>query len=111
MSLLKKICDANNINLVPIRDDVAKIFEQKGIDCNGAGFAMQMDSKKIIFFDLSTNKWANRNIIAHELGHHLLDHLTTTGIGTEVMEQESRIFAATLMSLMLWDEYRANNRD
>lgn len=66
------------------------------------GFAVVKDGKSVIFYDDTLPTYEQRYVVAHELGHILLGHLSHRNqaltTNPDWCETEANIFAAVLMA-------------
>lgn len=100
MSLLK-ICEDFNIRVCYYSPDSWGLMEQFGIPHTSGGYAVVIGDQPYILCDRNRSLENRRYIIAHELGHILLGHLTfrvENGVFPRHMETEANIFAAVMLA-------------
>ena len=101
--LLASICRANGIRVFPYSNARAKaLAERIGIAeqlQNGIGFSIRADDVYCIFYDDSAPHLESQYVVAHELGHILLGHLTKKQgtLDTDYMESEANAFASAMV--------------
>ena len=112
MGILSDICRNQGIVDEHLSSEVAqKICGDltKG-DSRGKAYSMQMqyegEDLKFIFYDETAPTWEKRALVAHELGHILLGHLTGhTPLSPEQSVPEAQIFGVMFTALMIFAEY------
>lgn len=101
MSILYDICKGENIAVKSL-EDVAKI----GIPLPDAPAVALGGKYRIVLLKDGLEKWERRHLAAHEIGHHLMGHLTPNfNCGHETMELEANVFSAVMTALMVFHEY------
>ena len=109
MSLIK-ICEDFGIQVRACRPEQQKMMEKFSGFHFSSGVATISDDKPYILCDDSRPREEVRYIIAHELGHILLGHLSfrkESGGYAPYMETEANIFAAVLLAHDLYGRERA----
>lgn len=97
---LTKICKALGISM-----RYGSPEQVLGVPFTGRGAAVMLDGTPYILCERNRPREETRYIIAHELGHILLGHLTFRSDPEKYpsdMEAEASIFAAVLLANELW---------
>jgi Zn-dependent peptidase ImmA (M78 family) len=95
IALLEKFCNDN---------DIFSIAYQKAVGFKG--IAVDYKGKKIIAYRDDLPAEEKYYIFAHEIGHHVMQHLTTRKKQRTAEEVEADVFASVLMALSVFAEMR-----
>lgn len=126
---IKEICKERKIKLVPYRDLFEhRAFADKDWDCEreftkktDCGFAWRssdsQDELRAIFYDDEAAPDRLMCTLAHEMGHHVLGHLSyrrnefenEAAKRGDYKESEARIFSVVIMAMSLYDEIKQRN--
>ena len=97
---VSEICKNNNILLCSYIKGY-NIIKKLGIEARlyNKGFSILKGNEYIIFYDERQDRKLIRFVIAHELGHILLNHFKIDYIGDNIhiIEEEANIFAINLL--------------
>jgi len=103
MGKLESLCVNNGITLVPYSKLIAEGIKDISESVNGV--AMHIGDTNFISYNDKLDKHSADQVIAHELGHVVLGHLTFREDVLKIpsYEVEANIFSAVLMALQVWE--------
>lgn len=108
ISFLQRICNDFGIKVASYHE-AAEVIDALTLTeyCKGIrGIAISFDAKDYIFYDSNEPPWSVRSIIAHELGHVLLGHLSPgVKLSDEYVESQADSFSAAMLALELFHIY------
>lgn len=115
MGFIKNITDKFNIKIVSIKE-FEKVTSSNFENYVGAGYAFNIPMNKedisCILYDDTADEIEKNSIVLHELGHILLGHLRDNcSLKSEVKEMEASIFAAVILALSMYEEYKKSPSD
>ena len=101
---LKKYCESHNINASTYQ----KMSELSGKDglktLKSKGIAINHEDFNIIAYDDNLPNDEKLIVFAHEIGHHVMKHLTSRKCQNTAAETEADIFATVFMALSVFTE-------
>jgi Zn-dependent peptidase ImmA (M78 family) len=97
LEFLEAICEAEGITVIDF-------------DFNGKmnGMATMIEGHKAIAIESTLKGWARLEVLAHELGHHVLCHVGANEgmFSRERRENEAQAFSAAFTAMSLFARYK-----
>jgi Zn-dependent peptidase ImmA (M78 family) len=107
INLLEKYCDENDIIAVTY-EKIAELSGKSNFNLRKGekGIAISHDDLNVIAYDGNLPNGEKYHVFAHEIGHHVMQHLTTRKQQRTAEEVEADVFASVLMALSVFSEMR-----
>ena len=98
--LATSYCRASEvIDLLDIRETTDKK--------RGLAFAFEDTERDYIFFDGEQSESEKAIVMAHEIGHHVMEHLRKRHfLSVDDMEIEANMFGAVLMAMCVFEDFK-----
>jgi hypothetical protein len=98
LKFLEAICESENIFL----DSLGGIERLGGVALN-----LSQGNIKAIAYSDKLEGWHMASVIAHEIGNHILGHLSAENPDKERRERESQVFAAAFTAFAMYDYHKS----
>lgn len=104
---LEKYCKSNDI-IVNTYQKMAEMMNKPNLGLKVKGFAARASKNglKLICYDGNLPETEKYAVFAHEIGHHVLGHITSREHKQSADEVEADVFSAVLMALSVFSETR-----